>query len=485
MNKYAYIMRETRVSKCYTLLQIAEIALYGRLLEKKDNDQIAKIKEYNHKLEQFETGLASPSESDLKLISKALSIRIELLTPFDIEDTQACDEYKEYLQGWVINICRTKNNMAPSLLAELMLFDESKSKRSITEKAKIKKLSTRIQEAEKCKLKSKDNFNSNELEKISAILNININKYIQQIIWEDEDIICLPKLKKTHVINFYSQKGGVGKTTIIRELSYILSEIHRYKILILDCDTQRNSTLTITGQQDFKKNFYTLFYNHSPLYTGEKVNLVDDLKETILPYKNSILGATNEYFDNIKFIPSSDKLGKGEQVMIGWGYAQIFFNQIFEEIRNLNEFDFVFIDNCNAINLVTEYILDACDHTLMICRPDRDSLQGCTNTLAQIAEQHKNVEYGISASKKKTDIIGVLINQLVTTTEGVRMFAEECKRIYGDHMFKTEIHMDAGIGNAMSGGIPLAYAYSNSRGAKELVALAEELLQRCKEREEE
>ena len=48
--------------------------------------------------------------------------------------------------------------------------------------------------------------------------------------------------KKMKSIAFFNNKGGVSKTTTVLNIAYILGEVYKRKVLVVDCDGQQNAS---------------------------------------------------------------------------------------------------------------------------------------------------------------------------------------------------------------------------------------------------
>lgn len=58
------------------------------------------------------------------------------------------------------------------------------------------------------------------------------------------------KTRSMKIISFYAEKGGVGKTSNLVSIAYMLSKTHR--VLVYDCDSQRSSTAFMLGLRYFE-----------------------------------------------------------------------------------------------------------------------------------------------------------------------------------------------------------------------------------------
>ncbi|MBU4502796.1 MAG: ParA family protein, partial [Nanoarchaeota archaeon] len=56
----------------------------------------------------------------------------------------------------------------------------------------------------------------------------------------------------TNVVSVINMKGGVGKTTLIVNVAWVLSELKHKKILLVDLDPQFNATQYMMVYAEFK-----------------------------------------------------------------------------------------------------------------------------------------------------------------------------------------------------------------------------------------
>ena len=53
----------------------------------------------------------------------------------------------------------------------------------------------------------------------------------------------------SEIITVINMKGGVGKTTLSVNVSYVLSKFHEKKVLLVDIDPQFNATQYLLNQE--------------------------------------------------------------------------------------------------------------------------------------------------------------------------------------------------------------------------------------------
>lgn len=96
-------------------------------------------------------------------------------------------------------------------------------------------------------------------------------------------------MKKGLTITVSNSKGGVGKTTIIRYLSFVLANMG-YKTLVIDADPQANVTKTMLLTKNYNSDNDDIFIVEKTMMAG----IVErDIEQLIIPI-----------IDNLYCIPS-------------------------------------------------------------------------------------------------------------------------------------------------------------------------------------
>ena len=89
-------------------------------------------------------------------------------------------------------------------------------------------------------------------------------------------------------IAFYNNKGGVGKTTTVINVAYTL-QTQGYKVLIIDCDSQQNSTRFFISEQ----------------YEGNLLSRAGVGIESVLTGENSMIPPLSSRYNSIDIKISS------------------------------------------------------------------------------------------------------------------------------------------------------------------------------------
>ena len=144
-------------------------------------------------------------------------------------------------------------------------------------------------------------------------------------------------------IAFFNNKGGVSKTTSVLNIAYILGEVYKRKVLVVDCDGQQNSTR---------------FLCDTPKENGIEKVLTDTNYETI-----NALSATR--YGNIDVITSTTEMNSCTEKFTQLSEAQQSIN--LEKLKAFwnSRYDYVLIDMPPALNHLTEQILRISDGVIV------------------------------------------------------------------------------------------------------------------------
>ena len=97
-------------------------------------------------------------------------------------------------------------------------------------------------------------------------------------------------------ISIFNQKGGVGKTTSVVNLSVALSKLDK-KVLVIDFDPQANTTTGLgINKNEQEKSVYKMFYDEDGNYKDYIFKSEDG--PYIIPSENSCLLYTSDAADD-------------------------------------------------------------------------------------------------------------------------------------------------------------------------------------------
>lgn len=250
-------------------------------------------------------------------------------------------------------------------------------------------------------------------------------------------------MKSPETIIFANQKGGVGKSTLCREIGIYLASIG-LRVLLVDSDPQGNLTKGLTDED--KAGLYEAL-------TGEEIVL-------------------NRIDTTLSLLCGDYRLSMLEKSLIGEidGYLKI--KSLFQE-PVFNPFDYILIDSPPSLGVLSVNGLVAAKHLLIPMNPSLYSLQG-TNDLFKTVSKVKN------SLNPDLSLLGVIINSFDSIPVITRQIGNEIRESFGDKVFGTvlskSIKLEESI--ALKRGVIHHTRLNKSRAKQEVCSLGDELLSR-------
>jgi chromosome partitioning protein len=248
------------------------------------------------------------------------------------------------------------------------------------------------------------------------------------------------------VVIFSNQKGGVGKTTLTRELGiWVASCGHR--VLLVDCDPQGNLTKSLLD--DPQGGLYEAL-------TGAELRLValegtlsllsGDFRLSLL--EKSLIGEIDAY-TRLKALIADERLGR---------------------------FDYIFLDTPPSLGVLTVNALSAAAHLVMPMNPSLYSMQGTNDLMRTVSKVRSNLNPELS-------LLGVIINAFDSVPTITREIRAEIEGSFGSKVFATVLSKSIKLEEAIATrkGVIHHQHLGSSHAADEVKALGEELLRRLDE----
>lgn len=251
------------------------------------------------------------------------------------------------------------------------------------------------------------------------------------------------------IIAIANQKGGVGKTTTAVNLAAALAILEK-KILLIDADPQANATSAVGI--DVKKQ---------KLGTYQLLEHTATADEVILPTDT----------ENLDLIPSHIDLVGTEIELVDKKNREFMLKKALENAHK--KYDYVIIDCAPSLGLITLNALTAAHSLIIPIQCEYFALEGLgklLNTIKSVQKIHN----------KNLDIEGLLLTMFDSRLRLSNQVVEEVQKHFGKMVFKTIIQRNIRLSEAPSFGENIINYDATSRGAKNYLSLANEIIKKKK-----
>jgi cellulose biosynthesis protein BcsQ len=201
-------------------------------------------------------------------------------------------------------------------------------------------------------------------------------------------------------VAFFTNKGGVGKTTLVCNLSAYLSLKHNKKILLVDADPQTNAT-----QYMFEDNVLTEIYEartaytiHSlalPLAQGKGFSMESDFRKSPKFGVDVLLG--DPRLALIEDTLAADWNSAGVR-----GLRTTFLFRNF--LLRCTDYDYVFFDMGPSLGSINRSVLIGCDYFVLPISIDLFSLRATENISTWLKEWKKRLAFQLGSIADPSEI---------------------------------------------------------------------------------
>ena len=247
----------------------------------------------------------------------------------------------------------------------------------------------------------------------------------------------------SQVVVFSNQKGGVGKTTLTRELGIYLS-LKGKKVLLIDCDPQANLSRGLVEEEEV--GLYQAL-------TGESLEITN-------------------ISSNLSLLSGHIRLASLEKSLIAEVDCYLRLRELLAR-EAFKKYELILVDTPPSLGVLTLNSLVAASHLVIPMRPALYTLQGTNDLMHTVAKVRKSLN-------PQLELLGVIINSLESLPVISKEIKQEIQASFEDKLFKSHLSKSIKIEEAIAEGKGLSQLKGSrySKQKQEIEAIGEELLKR-------
>jgi len=247
------------------------------------------------------------------------------------------------------------------------------------------------------------------------------------------------------IISICNQKGGVGKTTTVINISTCFA-MNGKNVLIVDTDPQSNATSGLgIDKSTVTSSVYDLLINEAGIGDIVQGTIIPNLD--ILPSNSALTGA------EVELVPVLSREYKLKKALSS----------------ALDVYDYIIIDCPPSLGLLTINALAASNSALIPIQCEYYALEGLTQLLNAIELIKQNLNPDL-------EIEGVLLTMADFRTNLTNEVIKETRLYFKEKVFKSIIPRNIRLSEAPSFGKPIHIYDEHSAGAIKYLQLTRELL---------
>jgi chromosome partitioning protein len=249
---------------------------------------------------------------------------------------------------------------------------------------------------------------------------------------------------RARTIIFSNQKGGVGKTTLTREIGLTLA-CGGKRVLLVDCDPQGNLTKSLVDGAEGAGGLYDSLQDSGAIRITELNEtlslLAGDFRLALL--EKSLIGEIDAY-SRLKALLGDPRVGA---------------------------FDLVLLDTPPSLGVLTVNALAAATDLVIPMNPSLYSMQGTNDLLRTVSKVRSSLNPSLN-------LLGVIVNAYDSVPVITRQIRAEIEASFGEKVFATVLSKSIRLEEAIASRRGVIQHAASHKVADEVRALAAELVQR-------
>jgi len=219
-------------------------------------------------------------------------------------------------------------------------------------------------------------------------------------------------------IVFSNQKGGVGKTTLTRELGIYLATLGR-SVLLIDFDPQANLTRSLADDPSAGSGAGGCY----EALTGQRYEQVEVQK-------------------NLFLLSGDIKMAVLEKSLIAEIDAYTRLGELLEH-GSFHPFEYILIDTPPSLGVLTVNALTAAEHLVIPMNPSLYSMHGTNDLMNTVRKVKKGLNPGLG-------LLGVIINAYDSVPVITRQIKDEICSSFGEMVFPSVLSKSIRIEEAIA-----------------------------------
>jgi len=249
------------------------------------------------------------------------------------------------------------------------------------------------------------------------------------------------------IITVANQKGGVGKTTTVVNLTTALASIDK-KILVIDMDPQYNSSLSFNAYNS-SLSIYRVLSND--------IDIDQSIQQSQIP--------------NLDVISACEDLAASEYELAEDENRNFILKSLIEKVKD--KYDYIFIDTPPTLGLLTISSMTASDQILIPVQCEFFALEGLSKLIKTIDLVKENLNQNLNLN-------GIILTMFDKRNSLSALIEKEARDYFNTKVYQYNVPRNVRLSEAPSHGLPAIIYDLNCIGSQAYIALAREFLERSR-----